>query len=78
MWVMVLIGGCVGYIQVIEGNYVINGVIVLISIVLVDLLYVYFDVDECIYLQVLVLICGREGEQVFRVKVVLFIDEFYG
>lgn len=57
------IGGRVGHIQVTEGNYVTNGVTALTSIVSVDPLYVYFDVDERTYLQALAPTRGREGEQ---------------
>lgn len=72
------IGGRVGHIQVTEGNYVTNGVTALTSIVSVDPLYVYFDVDERTYLQALAPTRGREGEQAPRVKVALLTDESYG
>lgn len=72
------IGGRVGHIQVTEGNYVTNGVTALTSIVSVDPLYVYFDVEERTYLQALAPTRGREGEQAPRVKVALLTDESYG
>ncbi|MEZ1355513.1 multidrug efflux RND transporter periplasmic adaptor subunit MexP, partial [Pseudomonas aeruginosa] len=54
------------------------GVTALTSIVSVDPLYVYFDVDERTYLQALAPTRGREGEQAPRVKVALLTDESYG
>lgn len=54
--VMVFIVGCVDCVFVIEGNLVSGGVVgvvmLLIMIVFIDLLYVYFDIDEVMYFNV--------------------------
>ncbi|MNZ74127.1 Multidrug efflux pump subunit AcrA precursor [compost metagenome] len=71
------ISGRVGHVLVTEGNYVTNGVTALTTIVSVDPLYVYFDVDERTYLQALAPVRGRGGEQAPKVDVALLTDTSY-
>ncbi|MBG7005030.1 efflux RND transporter periplasmic adaptor subunit [Pseudomonas aeruginosa] len=71
------ISGRVGHIQVTEGNYVTNGVTALTTIVSVDPLYVYFDVDERTYLQALAPTRGKDGGEAPKVDVALLTDSGY-
>ncbi|MFO2462734.1 efflux RND transporter periplasmic adaptor subunit [Pseudomonas sp. 15FMM2] len=74
------ISGRVGQTLVTEGNYVTNGVTALTTIVSVDPLHVYFDVDERTYLRSLA--AGRagaspQGTQTAKVMVALATDKQY-
>ncbi|MDD2056900.1 efflux RND transporter periplasmic adaptor subunit [Pseudomonas sp. GD03860] len=74
------ISGRVGHVQVTEGNYVTNGVTPLTTIVSVDPLHVYFDVDERTYLRSLA--PGRskavaDASQAPKVMVALLTDNAY-
>lgn len=74
------ISGRVGQALVTEGNYVASGVTPLTTIVSIDPLHVYFDVDERTYLQSLA--AGRanaapQGAQAAKVMVALLTDKTY-
>lgn len=74
------ISGRVGQTLVTEGNYVASGVTPLTTIVSIDPLHVYFDVDERTYLRSLA--AGRAkatsgGLEAAKVKVALLTDETY-
>jgi gold/copper resistance efflux system membrane fusion protein len=74
------ISGRVGQALVTEGNYVASGVTPLTTIVSVDPLHVYFDVDERTYLRSLA--AGRasaspQAPQASRVMVALLTDKTY-
>ncbi|CAM2792700.1 MULTISPECIES: efflux RND transporter periplasmic adaptor subunit [Pseudomonas] len=74
------ISGRVGHAQVTEGNYVTSGVTPLTTIVSVDPLHVYFDVDERTYLSALA--PGRakataKASQAPKVMVALLSDKTY-
>ncbi|PHV05852.1 efflux transporter periplasmic adaptor subunit [Janthinobacterium sp. BJB412] len=74
------ISGRVGHAAVTEGNYVASGVTALTTIVSVDPIHVYFDVDERTYLRSLA--AGRGGAGAHRaaadkVKVGLLADKTY-
>jgi len=74
------ISGRVGQALVTEGNYVASGVTPLTTIVSVDPLHVYFDVDERTYLRTLA--AGRasaspQAPQASRVMVALLTDKTY-
>lgn len=74
------ISGRVGQVLVTEGNYVTSGVTPLITIVSINPLHVYFDVDERTYLQSLA--AGRtsaalQGAKVAKVSVALLTDTTY-
>ena len=74
------ISGRVGQALVTEGNYVASGVTPLTTIVSVDPLHVYFDVDERTYLRSLA--AGRanaspQGPQASKVLVALLTDKTY-
>lgn len=74
------ISGRVGQTLVTEGNYVASGVTSLTTIVSIDPLHVYFDVDERTYLRSLA--AGRakatpHGLQAAKVKVALLTDKTY-
>ncbi|WP_422420651.1 efflux RND transporter periplasmic adaptor subunit [Pseudomonas sp. GZD-222] len=69
------ISGRVGHAQVTEGNYVTNGVTALTTIVSVDPLHVYFDVDERTYLRSLAPGRAKGGaQQAPKVRVALLTD----
>lgn len=74
------ISGRVGHALVTEGNYVASGVTPLTTIVSIDPLHVYFDVDERTYLRSLA--AGRanaapQGPQAAKVMVALLTDKTY-
>ena len=74
------ISGRVGQALVTEGNYVASGVTPLTTIVSIDPLHVYFDVDERTYLRSLA--AGRanatpHGAQAAKVMVALLTDKTY-
>ena len=74
------ISGRVGQVLVTEGNYVASGVTPLTTIVSIDPLHVYFDVDERTYLRSLA--AGRanatpHGAQAAKVMVALATDKTY-
>lgn len=74
------ISGRVGQALVTEGNYVASGMTPLATIVSIDPLHVYFDVDERTYLQSLA--AGRanaapQGSQAAKVMVALLTDKTY-
>lgn len=74
------ISGRVGQALVTEGNYVASGVTPLTTIVSIDPLHVYFDVDERTYLRSLA--AGRanaspQGAQASKVMVALLNDKTY-
>lgn len=74
------ISGRVGQVLVTEGNYVASGVTPLTTIVSIDPLHVYFDVDERTYLRSLA--AGRasatpRGAQGAKVMVALATDKTY-
>lgn len=74
------IGGRVGQVLVTVGNYVASGVTPLTTIVSINPLHVYFDVDERTYLQSLA--AGRvnassDGSQAAKVMVALPTDKTY-
>ena len=74
------ISGRVGQVLVTEGNYVASGVTPLTTIVSIDPLHVYFDVDERTYLRSLA--AGRanatlHGSQAAKVMVALLTDKTY-
>lgn len=74
------IGGRVGQVLVTEGNYVASGVTPLTTIVSINPLHVYFDIDERTYLQSLA--AGRvnassDGSQAAKVMVALPTDKTY-
>jgi gold/copper resistance efflux system membrane fusion protein len=74
------ISGRVGQALVTEGNYVASGVTPLTTIVSIDPLHVYFDVDERTYLRSLA--AGRataapQGAQASKVMVALLTDKTY-
>jgi gold/copper resistance efflux system membrane fusion protein len=74
------ISGRVGQVLVTEGNYVASGVTPLTTIVSIDPLHVYFDVDERTYLRSLA--AGRagaspHGTQAAKVMVALATDKSY-
>jgi len=74
------ISGRIGQVLVTEGNYVASGVTPLTTIVSINPLYVYFDVDERTYLRSLA--AGRadaapRGAQAAKVMVALAIDKTY-
>ncbi|MFQ6571879.1 efflux RND transporter periplasmic adaptor subunit [Pseudomonas sp. UM16] len=74
------ISGRVGHTHVTEGNYVTNGVTLLTTIVSVDPLHVYFDVDERTYLRSLAQGRGKAGAQASqapKVMVALLSDTTY-
>jgi len=74
------ISGRVGQTLVTEGNYVTNGVTALTTIVSVDPLHVYFDVDERTYLRSLAagrVNAGPQGTQAGQVRVALATDKQY-
>ncbi len=78
--VMAPISGRVGQALVTEGNYVASGVTPLTTIVSVDPLHVYFDVDERTYLRSLA--AGRasaspQAPQASKVMVALLTDKTY-
>lgn len=74
------ISGRIGQVLVTEGNYVASGVTPLTTIVSINPLYVYFDVDERTYLRSLA--AGRadaapRGVQAAKVMVALATDKTY-
>lgn len=74
------ISGRIGQVLVTEGNYVASGVTPLTTIVSINPLYVYFDVDERTYLRSLA--AGRadaapRGAQAAKVMVALATDKTY-
>ena len=74
------ISGRVGQALVTEGNYVASGMTPLTTIVSIDPLHVYFDVDERTYLQSLA--AGRanaapQGSRAAKVMVALLTDKTY-
>lgn len=74
------ISGRVGQVLVTEGNYVASGVTPLTTIVSIDPLHVYFDVDERTYLRSIA--AGRanatpQGLQAAKVMVALTTDKTY-
>lgn len=74
------ISGRIGQALVTEGNYVASGVTPLTTIVSIDPLHVYFDVDERTYLRSLA--AGRDnatphGSQAAKVMVALVTDKTY-
>ena len=74
------ISGRVGQVLVTEGNYVASGVTPLTTIVSINPLHVYFDVDERTYLRSLA--AGRanatpHGSQAAKVMVALITDKTY-
>ncbi|NDP49409.1 MAG: efflux RND transporter periplasmic adaptor subunit [Sulfuriferula multivorans] len=74
------ISGRIGQVLVTEGNYVASGVTPLTTIVSIDPLHVYFDVDERTYLRSLA--AGRtnataHGSQAAKVMVALLTDKTY-
>ncbi|MND23615.1 Multidrug efflux pump subunit AcrA precursor [compost metagenome] len=74
------ISGRVGHTLVTEGNYVTNGVTALTTIVSVDPLHVYFDVDERTYLRSLAQGRSKPGtpaSQAPKVMVALLSDTTY-
>ncbi|WP_282361697.1 efflux RND transporter periplasmic adaptor subunit [Pseudomonas sp. PS01300] len=71
------ISGRVGQTLVTEGNYVTNGVTPLTTIVSVDPLHVYFDVDERTYLRSLASSRPGAGAQAAKVSVALATDKQY-
>lgn len=74
------ISGRVGQVLINEGNYVASGVTPLTTIVSIDPLYVYFDVDERTYLRSLAKTrtkADRKGEEAPRVMVALATDADY-
>ncbi|MNJ30298.1 efflux RND transporter periplasmic adaptor subunit [Pseudomonas alkylphenolica] len=74
------ISGRVGHTLVTEGNYVTNGVTPLTTIVSVDPLHVYFDVDERTYLRSLApgrAKAGAQNAQAPTVRVALLTDTTY-
>ena len=74
------ISGRVGQVLVTEGNYVANGVTPLTTIVSIDPLYVYFDVDERTYLRSLAAArtpTNQKGADAPRVMVALATDPDY-
>lgn len=74
------IGGRVGQVLVNEGNYVAGGTTPLTTIVSVDPLYVYFDVDERTYLRFLAAARasgGLRGEDAPSVRIALATDTDY-
>ena len=74
------ISGRVGQTLVTEGNYVTNGVTALTTIVSVDPLHVYFDVDERTYLRSLAAArvdASPQGTQAGKVMVALATDKQY-
>ena len=78
--VLAPISGRVGQALVTEGNYVASGVTPLTTIVSIDPLHVYFDVDERTYLRSLA--AGRanatpHGSQAAKVMVALLTDKTY-
>ena len=70
------ISGRVGQTLVTEGNYVTSGVTPLTTIVSIDPLHVYFDVDERTYLQSLAADRAK-GAQAGKVSVALLNDTAY-
>ena len=74
------ISGRVGQTLVTEGNYVASGVTPLTTIVSIDPLHVYFDVDERTYLQSLAADRANapaHGSQASKVMVALLTDKTY-
>lgn len=74
------ISGRVGQALVTEGNYVANGVTALTTIVSIDPLHVYFDVDERTYLRSLAASRANadpQGSQAAKVMVALLTDKTY-
>lgn len=74
------ISGRVGQVLVTEGNYVASGVTPLTTIVSIDPLYVYFDVDERTYLRSLAATraeADRKGGDAPKVMVALATDADY-
>lgn len=74
------ISGRVGQVLVTEGNYVASGVTPLTTIVSIDPLYVYFDVDERTYLRSLAATrteSRRTGDEAPKVMVALATDAGY-
>lgn len=74
------ISGRVGQVLVTEGNYVASGVTLLTTIVSIDPLHVYFDVDERTYLRSLA--AGRDDAtphepEAAKVMVALLTDKTY-
>jgi gold/copper resistance efflux system membrane fusion protein len=74
------ISGRVGQVLVTEGNYVAGGVTPLTTIVSINPLYVYFDIDERTYLRSLAAAradATPHGPQAARVMVALLNDKTY-
>ncbi|MET4575439.1 efflux RND transporter periplasmic adaptor subunit [Ottowia thiooxydans] len=74
------ISGRVGQTLVTEGNYVASGVTPLTTIVSIDPLHVYFDVDERTYLQSLAAdraSAAPQGTKAAKVMVALLTDKTY-
>ncbi|MGB8664289.1 MAG: efflux RND transporter periplasmic adaptor subunit [Serratia inhibens] len=71
------ISGRVGQTLVTEGNYVASGVTALTTIVSLDPLHVYFDVDERTYLQSLAAGRADAARQGAKVRVALITDKTY-
>lgn len=74
------ISGRVGQTLVTEGNYVASGITSLTTIVSIDPLHVYFDVDERTYLRSLAADRAKatpHGLQAAKVKVALLTDKTY-
>ncbi|CAI0836969.1 efflux RND transporter periplasmic adaptor subunit [Serratia marcescens] len=71
------IAGRVGQTLVTEGNYVTGGVTPLTTLVSVDPLHVYFDVDERTYLQSLTAWRNKTAPPDIRVSVALLADKTY-
>ncbi|WP_258317390.1 efflux RND transporter periplasmic adaptor subunit [Stenotrophomonas rhizophila] len=69
------ISGRVGQVLVTEGNYVASGVTPLTTIVSINPLHVYFDVDERTYLRSLA--AGRTDSSSAKVTVALVTDKDY-
>lgn len=74
------ISGRVGQVLVTEGNYVASGVTPLTTIVSIDPIHVYFDVDESTYLRSLAASradATQNGRKAVNVKVALATDKTY-
>ncbi|MFC6301870.1 efflux RND transporter periplasmic adaptor subunit [Pseudomonas sp. CCM 7893] len=71
------ISGRVGQTLVTEGNYVTSGVTLLTTIVSINPLHVYFDVDERTYLQSLAAGRSSATPQTAKVMVALLTDKTY-
>jgi gold/copper resistance efflux system membrane fusion protein len=68
------ISGRIGQVLVTEGNYVASGVTPLTTIVSLNPLYVYFDIDERTYLRSL---AADRANATARVRVALLTDKTY-